>query len=118
ALQFDRPLGPADSGAQLSVGAYYQYQIHSGIIMIPSDATTLPGTNIALPPTGTPILAQRGSIFVAQAVMTLRLSTSGLKVPIGISWSNRTELLPGNEVRGHIGFTFDSTPLSLLTGSK
>jgi len=118
ALQFDRPLGPADSPAQLSVGAYYQYQIHPGIFTIPADASMLPGTSIPLPPGGSPILAQKGSIFVAQATMTVRIASSGLKVPMGISWSNRTDLVKGNEVRGHVGFTFDSTPLFLLPGLK
>lgn len=118
ALQFDRPLGPPDSPAQLSLGAYYQYQIHPGIITIPDGATVLPGTNITLPPSGTQLFTQKGSLFVGQATLTVRLSSSGLKVPIGISWSNRTDLVKGNEVRGHVGFTFDSTPLFLIPGFK
>ncbi len=118
AVQFDRPLGPADSPAQLSLGAYYQYQIHPGILTIPSGATALPGTNSTLPPNGSQLLTQRGSIFAAQAILTVRIPASGLKVPVGISWSNRTELVKGNDVRGHVGFTFDSSPLFLLPGLR
>ncbi len=114
ALQFDRPLGPADSPAQLSVGAYYQYQINPGIIAIPSGTTVLPGTGISLPPNTSQVLTQKGSIFAAQATLTLQKPGSGMKIPFGLSWSNRTELMKGNEVRGHIGFTFDSSPLFLL----
>jgi hypothetical protein len=117
-VQFDRPLGSADSSARLSFGAFYQYQIHPGIITIPSGATTPPGASIPLPSIGSRLLAPAGSIYAAQAVLTIRLAGSGVAIPIGISWSNRTELVPGNEVRGNIGLTFDSTPLLLMPGSK
>ncbi len=116
ALQFDRPLGPADSAATLSAAFYWQYQMNANTFIVPPGATVLPGTNIALPPAGAPVLSEKGSIYVAQAMLTLRLAGSGLKVPIGISWANRTELLPGNRVIGHIGFTFDSSPLLLTSG--
>jgi hypothetical protein len=117
-VQFDRPLGPADSSARLSIGAFYQYQIHPGIITIPSGATTLPGASVPLPSIGSRLLAPPGSIYSAQAVLTIRLAGSGIEIPIGISWSNRTDLVSGNEVRGHIGLTFDSTPLLLMPSSK
>lgn len=118
ALQFDRPLGPRDSALRLFVGAYYQYQINSSIITIPENATTLPGTAIPLPPKGAPLLSEKGHIVVLQAGITVQKPGGGLKVPIGVSWANRTELLTGNEIRGHIGFTFDSSPLALLTNFK
>jgi hypothetical protein len=118
ALQFDRPLGPAASSTQFSLGAYYQYQMHPNLFSLPAGATTIPGTGIALPPEGTQLLTQAGSIAAVQATLTLRLGASGIKVPIGISWSNRTELVSGNEVRGHVGFTFDSSPLLLIPGFK
>ena len=118
ALEFDRPLGPADSAATLSAGVYYQYQMNPNTFTAPAGATMLPGTNIPLPPAGTPLLSQAGSIFAAQALLTIRLVGSGLKVPLGISWANRSELVPGNRVIGHIGFTFDSSPLLLVSGLK
>lgn len=118
AVQFDRALGPADSPAQFSLGAYYQYQRNVGIIQIPTGATVLPGTNIPLPPGTSQLLTEKGSIYAVQASLTLQKSGSGIKIPFGISWSNRTELAKGNEVRGHIGLTFDTSPLFLLNGLK
>ncbi|HEY4364396.1 MAG TPA: hypothetical protein VGN17_25750 [Bryobacteraceae bacterium] len=113
ALQFDRPV---DSKAlsTFTLGAYIQYQISPGLINIPS-GTVAPGTSIPLPGNATQLLAKRGTVAVLQAAMTLQLPNSGIKLPIGISWSNRTELLTGNEVRGHIGFSFDTHSL-LLAG--
>jgi hypothetical protein len=108
-LQFDRPLGPATSPAQLSVGAYYQYQRNPGIFMVPAGATTVPNTNIILPPAGSAVLTNtKGSLFAVQAVISVQIPGAGLKLPIGISWSNRTDLVRGNQVSAHIGFTFNS----------
>ena len=118
ALQFDRPLGPAGAAATLSASVYYQYQMNPNTFAVPAGATTLPGTSIPLPAAGTPLLSEAGSIVVAQATLTIRMASSGLKIPIGISWANRTELEPGNRVIGHIGFTFDSSPMLLLQALK
>ena len=109
ALQFDRPLGPGTSPAQLSLGFYYQYQRNPGIFVIPTGATAIPGSGIPLTAAGTTVLTDtKGSLYVGQAVVTVQIPAAGLKIPIGISYSNHTDLLPGNEVRGHIGFTFNS----------
>jgi hypothetical protein len=32
---------------------------------------------------------------------------SGVKVPLSISYANRTELLREKSIRAHLGFTFD-----------
>jgi len=117
AVQFDRPLGPADSAGQFSIGAYYQYQINPGIIVIPAGATTLPGTSIQLPAAGTPLLGEKGALFAIQSTLTLRLGGIA-KIPIGVSWANRTELVSGNQVRGHIGISFDTAQLFLLAGAR
>ncbi|HTS60791.1 MAG TPA: hypothetical protein VMH28_02145 [Candidatus Acidoferrales bacterium] len=109
ALQFDRPLGSATSPAQLSIGAYYQYQRYPSIFMVPPGSTTVPNTSIPLPPNGATVLTNsKGSLFLAQAMLTIQIPTAGIKVPIGISWSNRTDLVTGNEVRAHIGITFNA----------
>ena len=118
AAQFDRPLGPGDGAARLSIGAYYQYQFSPAIIVVPGGATFLSGTSIPLSDAGRRVLSQAGSIFATQALLMLRLGDSGLKVPIGVSWANRTELATGMEVRGHIGFTFDTTQLLLMSGLR
>lgn len=118
AVQFDRPLGAAASPAQFSLGAYYQYQRNPSIIQIPEGATVLPGTSIPLPPNTSQILTEKGSIYAVHATLTLQKPGSGIKIPFGLSWSNRTELVQGNEIRGHVGFTFDTSPLFLLNALK
>jgi hypothetical protein len=118
ALQFDRPLGPPDSAAQLSVGLYYQYQPNPTVVLVPPGSTMLPGTVIPVSPAGLTLLGEAGSLVVGQAMLTIRIPGSGMRIPLGISWSNRTELATGNEVRGHVGFTFDPSALFLLTGGS
>jgi hypothetical protein len=109
AFQFDRPLGAGDSPAQLSLGGYYQYQRNKGVFTVPAGATSIPNTNIQLPPNGATVLTDtKGSLYVVQAVVTVQIPGSGVKVPVGISWSNKTDLVRGNEVRAHIGFNFNS----------
>jgi hypothetical protein len=112
AIQFDRPMGGNGAPATLSMGAYFQYQISPGLIVIPPGSVA-PYTNVPLPADATQLLTGRGSIAVGYASVTLHLPNSGVKVPIGISWSNRTELVTGSEIRGHIGFNFDTHSLML-----
>jgi hypothetical protein len=118
AAQFDRPLGPGDGAARLSIGGYFQYQFSPGVIVVPEGAAFLGGTSIPLSDAGRLVLSEKGPLGAVQALLTLRLGSSGLKVPIGVSWATRTELAAGNNVRGHIGFTFDTTPLLLMSGLR
>jgi hypothetical protein len=104
AVQFDRPLGPAGSAAIFSASFYYQYQMNPNTFVVPAAGLTL--------------VSQAGSIAVAQATLTIRMASSGLRIPIGVSWANRTELEPGNKFIGHIGFTFDASPLLLMNALK
>jgi hypothetical protein len=53
-----------------------------------------------------------GWIHVIQAKVTMPVKGSGVKIPLSISYANRTELLKEKEVRGHIGVTFDMDVLS------
>nr|MBA2304829.1 hypothetical protein [Acidobacteriota bacterium] len=48
-----------------------------------------------------------GRIHIAQAKVTIPMKGSGIKVPLSISYANRSELLKEKTVRGHIGLTFD-----------
>lgn len=116
AVQFDRPIGAATSPAQLSIGAYYQYQLNAGVFTVPAGATTIPNTNIPLPATGSTVLTNtKGSLYAVQAVVNVQIPSAGLKIPIGISWSNSTDLVKGNTVRFHVGFTFNSEGALLNT---
>jgi hypothetical protein len=99
AIGFDRAFGPTGSPAALSIGAYYQYQPRPAILLNPGGAETWANA--------------RGSLFLIQAGITLTIAGTGLKVPIGVSWSNRMDLARGQELRAHFGFTFDSGALVL-----
>jgi hypothetical protein len=65
------------------------------------------------PPTSSTIALTRS----ISLIMTFATSSKfAAKIPFGVTWSNRTELIKANEVRGHIGFTFDWD--SLFSGAK
>jgi hypothetical protein len=110
ALQFDHHFGTTVA----TLAGYYQYQNQASALMINS-GDLAPNTNIVLPASGTTLLAPKGNIVVAQAMVTFALK-SGTKMPVGVTWSNRTELIKANELRGHIGFNFDWS--SILAGAK
>ena len=96
----------ANGAVALTLGGYFQYQMSPALILIPP-GTTAPG-GVPLPGNATMLLAPKGTIAVAHASITLQIPNSGIRLPIGISWSNRTELVTGSEIRGHIGFSFDT----------
>lgn len=51
--------------------------------------------------------------YRAQARFTLPIA-SGIELPISVTWANRSELIKEDEVRGQIGFTFDTAQLMRL----
>lgn len=91
AVQYDAPLrlGPEFGTFVFSLSGKYQY-----LAQDPSVAVKTPAT-------------PSGSIALAQATFTIPLGASGAKVPLSISWSNRTELIQEKQVRGNIGITYD-----------
>jgi len=97
-----------------TLAGYYQYQNQPAAIKI-GMGNLAPNTNIVLPGPAATLLAPKGNLAVAQAKITFTLK-SGSQLPVGVTWSNRTELIKANEVRGHVGFDFDWS--SLLLGKK
>jgi hypothetical protein len=110
AVQLDHHFGNTIA----TLAGYYQYQ-HSPAALTIGAGNLAPGTNIVLNGTAATLLAPKGNIVVAQAMVTFPLK-SGTKLPVSVTWSNRTDLLKGNELRGHVGFNFDWS--SLLLGSQ
>ena len=53
------------------------------------------------------ILSAKGDIAVGQLKLTIPVRGTAFKIPLSLSFSNRTELLDEKEVRGNFGFTFD-----------
>src|ERR1700674_1650939 len=115
AFQADRQLTGASAhiGAALTLGYYFQYMADNALLKIPS-ADLAPGTSIALPGDASVLLNTKGTIHIAQLGVTFTVSGTGIKVPLAISYSNRTELIKANNVRGHFGVSYDLD--SLLAG--
>jgi hypothetical protein len=61
---------------------------------------------------GQTFTVEPGWINAVQARVMLSVKGSGVKIPLSLSYSNRTELLDEKEVRGHVGVTFDMDVLS------
>ena len=53
------------------------------------------------------MLAAKGDIAVGQLKLTIPIRGTAFKIPLSISFANRTELIKEREVRGNFGFTFD-----------
>jgi hypothetical protein len=105
ALQVDRHFGNTIG----TLAAYYQYQKQPSAITIGA-GNLAPNTNIVLPGSAATLLAPKGNMIVVQGKLTFALK-SGASVPVGITWSNRTELIKASEVRGHFGIDFDWSSL-------
>ena len=100
AAEADRPLGNRQlrgqsknplGNAVLSVGFLYERLSDSATV-------TFGGRNLVAP---------AGNIYIGQFRVTLPMSTSGVKLPLSVSVSNRTELLDEKQVRANVGFTFN-----------
>jgi hypothetical protein len=68
-------------------------------------AVSFGGTSFALDP---------GWVHAVQARLTIPVKGSGVKMPLSVSFANRTELLREKTIRGHLGLTFDMDVLSSL----
>lgn len=108
-----RPI-PAISSmpANVSLSAYFQYQKENALLVFPSGNNV---QGITLPGSASTLLAPKGNIFIVQALLTLTKSNTAI-VPIGFTYSNRTELLTGSEVKGHVGIQFNGLK-DLFNGS-
>jgi hypothetical protein len=112
--EFDTPIfGGAVKQGVFTLAGYWQYQPDPSVLTI-TQADVAPGTSIPAP---TPVLVgTAGSLFVTQAKITVKNGKSGIAVPIGIKWSNKTDLLSGSKVGGQIGISYDFSTLSSLFG--
>jgi hypothetical protein len=108
--EFDRILfSPSSTGpVNLNLAGYWQYQPNPSVLNI-TQANVAPGTTIAAP---TQVLVgSAGSLWVAQAQLQYK-NKSGLSIPFGVKWSNKTQLLTGNKVGAQIGISYDFSFLS------
>jgi hypothetical protein len=102
---------------QFSLAGYWQYQPHPSILDI-SAGTVAPGTTIPLPNGTQEFVGTSGSLWVTQAKLTIK-GAGGINVPIGVSWSNKTDLLQGSRVGAQIGLSYNfSSFASMFSGSN
>lgn len=113
--EFDRPVLGATVAKQavFSLAGYWQYQPSPSVLTI-TQGNVAPGTSIPAP---TQVLVgTAGSLWVAQAKMTINNGKSGISVPFGVKWSNKTDLLSGNKIGAQVGISYDFSSLSSLLG--
>jgi len=73
-------------------------------------------TFTGLPANATQVYAQKGDIDIAQLKFTYSPGSSSTKIPFGITWSNRTELVTHSLWGAQIGLSYDFD--SLFGSSK
>src|SRR5579872_5599398 len=93
-------------GAAILSGSYY-YQDQKSPVLTVDASQPLPGITFSSLPSGAnQVLAQTGNIQIAQIKMTVGTGSSA-KIPIAVSWSNRSELVPHPDWRAQIGISYD-----------
>ncbi|HEY6768710.1 MAG TPA: hypothetical protein VI386_28450 [Candidatus Sulfotelmatobacter sp.] len=115
--EYDQTMTGKDKSTQtqLSLAGYWQYQPHASILNIPA-GTVAPGTNIPLPNGTQEFVGTAGSLWVTQVKLTIKAS-GGINIPIGVSWSNKTDLLQGSKVGAQVGISYNFSSLAgLFTG--
>ena len=108
-LQLDYGLGDASilGPAVLSLAGYFQYQ-HSPALLEVDPSAPIPGVGfIGLPENATTVFATTGNIWLFQGKLSLVPSGSSVKIPLSITWSNKTELVDEPVWRGQIGLSYD-----------
>ena len=117
--EFDKPFGgtPDEPRATWSLAGYGQYQYDPTVLNITA-GNLVPGTNIPLPGDAQVLLGTAGWLGVAQGKLTINLK-KGLSIPVAVKWSNKTDLLKGDDVRGQVGLSYDLSALAkLISPSK
>lgn len=107
AAQMDLPLGslPQRVAAGTGIGAPVL-----GVAYLSQKLTDRAAVSFA----GNTFTVEPGWIHIVQAKVIVPVKGSGVKIPLSLSYANRTELLKEKDIRGHIGLTFDMDVLSSL----
>lgn len=116
--EYDRTLAGRDKSlqSQLSLAGYWQYQPNPSVLNIPA-GTVAPGTTIPVPNGTQEFVGTAGSLWVTQAKLTFK-GAGNVSVPIGVSWSNKTDLLQGSKIGAQFGINYNfSSILGLFGGS-
>lgn len=104
--QYDQALGNKSAPpVVISFAGYGQYQWDPSVLNITS-ANLAPGTNILLPPNAQQFLGTSGWLGIVQAKATIQLQKT-ISIPLAVKWSNKTDLLNAQDVRGQFGINYD-----------
>lgn len=117
--EFDKPFGgtPDEPRGTWSLAGYGQYQYDPTVLNITA-GNLVPGTNIPLPGDAQVLLGTAGWLGVAQGKLTINLK-KGFTLPVAVKWSNKTDFLKGDDVRGQVGLSYDLSALSkLISGGQ
>ena len=105
--QFDFPLATSYLGAPivLSFGAKYERLLKDTQIPVSliSPAFAPSGLGLSVPT----VLAKKGDIALAQAKLVIPIKGTGTKIPLSLTWANRSELVRESHTRANVGVTFD-----------
>jgi hypothetical protein len=108
-LELDHGLGQQSiiGPAVVSVALYYQYQ-HSSALLEIDPLKPIPGIAFTgLPANARTIFAPKGDLWLGQAKLSLTPPGSSIKVPLSVTYSNRTELIDKPTWRGQVGIAYD-----------
>lgn len=116
--EYDQNLSGKTSSLQeqLTLAAYWQYQPQPSVLNIAA-GTVAPGTNIPIPNGTQEFVGTAGSLWVAQGKLTIK-GAGGIDIPVGVSWSNKTDLLQGSKVGAQVGISYDLSSLSSYFGGS
>ena len=127
ALNFYRsaPVGVTHQLKSFELTGQFDHPLGS-LLSLPAVTLTLAGRLSHLPndtvgsvdATGPAAAVEHGTIGVVQAKLTIPVKGSGVRIPLSITASNRTELIKEKDVRASFGVSFDLDPLigGLLPG--
>jgi hypothetical protein len=112
--EYDRNLSNPSAAyqMQMSLAGYWQYQPDPSILNIAA-GTVAPGTTIPLPNGTQEFVGTSGSLWVTQGKLTIK-GPNGINIPVGVSWSNKTDLLQGSKVGAQIGLSYNFSTLAGL----
>ena len=90
-----------------SVAYYFQDQTSPAILNVTPSGPVSGVTFAGLSSNATQVFAQKGKISIGQLRISLGSSKSGLRFPIAITGSNRTELITASKLGAQIGISYD-----------
>lgn len=93
--------------ATISLAGYYQYQNTAALLDV-NPTNPIPGISFTgLPAGAKTVFAKTGNIWLVQAKLALTPKDSSVKIPLSVSYSNRTELIAKPTWRAQVGVAYD-----------